>query len=210
MFAVRNITLCTKDCMCLFICPTGATDTEDGKIDAGKCIDGCRLCVDACPSHAIYLVSERFPERALPEKNVLSGLAELLQNKAKMYIKSKIISEKGNSHTQARFFKAFGLSNQILGEDCVREAGDLIPEEKKFIDFIQSKLLQNLFKKNLQNIDEDSIEKILNEVLESLKSNRDAQKIPIYLCENCGYLSLKNPDGKCPNCASNKIKSTDE
>ena len=24
-YAVRNIRLCTKDCLCLYVCPTGAT-----------------------------------------------------------------------------------------------------------------------------------------------------------------------------------------
>ena len=40
MHAVRNIRLCTKDCLCLYVCPTGATDTETGQVDASKCI-GC-------------------------------------------------------------------------------------------------------------------------------------------------------------------------
>ena len=34
--AVRNLRLCTKDCMCLYVCPTGATDTEDSIIDVKK------------------------------------------------------------------------------------------------------------------------------------------------------------------------------
>ena len=25
--AVRNIRLCSKDCLCLYVCPTGASDT---------------------------------------------------------------------------------------------------------------------------------------------------------------------------------------
>lgn len=25
--AVRNLRLCTKDCLCLYVCPTRATDT---------------------------------------------------------------------------------------------------------------------------------------------------------------------------------------
>ncbi len=62
MYASRNIKLCTKDCLCLFVCPTGATDTENGQIDKNLCIDGCRQCVDACPSHAISLVIENYPE----------------------------------------------------------------------------------------------------------------------------------------------------
>ena len=32
--AVRNLRLCTKDCMCLYVCPTGATDTENSIIDS--------------------------------------------------------------------------------------------------------------------------------------------------------------------------------
>ena len=31
-YAVRNLRLCTKDCLCLYVCPVGATDTEDSII----------------------------------------------------------------------------------------------------------------------------------------------------------------------------------
>ena len=31
--AVRNIRLCSKDCLCLYVCPTGASDTENSIID---------------------------------------------------------------------------------------------------------------------------------------------------------------------------------
>ena len=31
-YAVRNLRLCTKDCLCLYVCPTGASDTEDSII----------------------------------------------------------------------------------------------------------------------------------------------------------------------------------
>ena len=36
-YAVRNLRLCTKDCICLFVCPYGATDTENSVIDVDKC-----------------------------------------------------------------------------------------------------------------------------------------------------------------------------
>ncbi|MEG2676063.1 MAG: 4Fe-4S binding protein, partial [Clostridia bacterium] len=49
MFAVRNLRLCTKDCLCLYVCPTHATDTENGQIDWKKCI-GCGMCAQSCPS----------------------------------------------------------------------------------------------------------------------------------------------------------------
>ena len=54
--AVRNLRLCTKDCLCLYVCPTGATDTENSIIDGKKCL-GCGVCADACASGAISLVS---------------------------------------------------------------------------------------------------------------------------------------------------------
>ena len=37
--AIRTIRLCTKDCLCLYVCPTGASDTENGQIDASKLSD---------------------------------------------------------------------------------------------------------------------------------------------------------------------------
>ena len=46
-YAVRNLRLCTKDCLCLYVCPTGATDTENSIIDTEKCI-GCGACAEAC------------------------------------------------------------------------------------------------------------------------------------------------------------------
>ena len=54
VYAVRNIRLCTKDCLCLYVCPTGATDTENSVIDVEKCI-GCALCAAACPADAIFV-----------------------------------------------------------------------------------------------------------------------------------------------------------
>ena len=61
MHAVRNTRLCTKDCLCLYVCPTGATDTETGQIDAAKCLDGCRACVDACPNGALSADAVEMP-----------------------------------------------------------------------------------------------------------------------------------------------------
>ena len=51
-YAVRNLRLCTKDCLCLYVCPTGATDTENSVIDPDKCV-GCGACAKSCPHRAI-------------------------------------------------------------------------------------------------------------------------------------------------------------
>ena len=64
-YAVRNLRLCTKDCLCLYVCPTGATDTENSIIDPEKCI-GCGACVAACKNgSAMLFVSSKVSQLAL-------------------------------------------------------------------------------------------------------------------------------------------------
>ena len=69
--AVRNLRLCTKDCLCLYVCPVGATDTEDSIIDVTKCI-GCGVCAGACPSGAISMVPVEYPPQQKKELVVLA------------------------------------------------------------------------------------------------------------------------------------------
>ena len=64
--AVRNLRLCTKDCLCLYVCPTGATDTENSVIDVDKCL-GCGVCARNCPTKAIHL--ERRPVQIITPVN---------------------------------------------------------------------------------------------------------------------------------------------
>ena len=69
--AVRNVRLCEKDCLCLYVCPTGATDTENSVIDPEKCI-GCGACAEACPSGAISLVPKEYPPQQVKTGDVIS------------------------------------------------------------------------------------------------------------------------------------------
>ena len=126
MHAARNIALCTKDCLCLFICPTGATDTETGQIDFAKCLDGCRLCVDACPSHAIHLVFDRYPVKPAKNEQVVASLKRLLQSKAEQETLAESLAQKGGAG--AKLAKAVARSNRILAEDCAREANHMLPQ----------------------------------------------------------------------------------
>ncbi|MDD4510321.1 MAG: 4Fe-4S dicluster domain-containing protein, partial [Oscillospiraceae bacterium] len=80
-YAVGNIRLCTKDCLCLYVCPTGATDTEDSIIDVAKCI-GCGDCADACPSSAISMVPAEYPPQQPKTDAVVGALNVLLRSKS--------------------------------------------------------------------------------------------------------------------------------
>ena len=74
LFAVRNLRLCTKDCLCLYVCPTGASDTEDSIIDVKTCI-GCGTCAAACPGGAISMVPYDYPPQQKKARAVLDHAA---------------------------------------------------------------------------------------------------------------------------------------
>lgn len=140
MHAVRNGKRCTKDCLCLFVCPTGATDTETGQIDAEKCLDGCRICVDACPSHAISLIPDFFPPQQEKADDVKRALLSLAKSKTKQENIAADIAISATSPTEKRLAKALSISNRIIAEDKIREAGFLLPQSKNAQNLLKSLL----------------------------------------------------------------------
>ena len=71
--AYRNLKLCSKDCLCLFVCPTGATNNETGQIDFEKCI-GCGACAAACPARAITMLPNKMPPTQPKNLTVISTI----------------------------------------------------------------------------------------------------------------------------------------
>ncbi|MDD2534426.1 MAG: ferritin family protein [Eubacteriales bacterium] len=138
MHAVRNIRLCTKDCLCLYVCPTGATDTETGQIDANKCISGCRLCVDACPSHAISLVPDEYPPQQAKQNSVCHALLDLAESKVTQAQKATQMAQAAVDPITQQFAKAVSLSNHLMAEDLVREAGYMLPQSDDVLDLLQA------------------------------------------------------------------------
>jgi len=130
MYAVRNIRLCTKDCLCLYVCPTGATDTETGQIDRAKCLSGCRACVDACPSHAISLVPESYPSQQEKKDSVVAALRLLAASKTKQEQLCAGLEQSAGSEAARRLARAMRLSNRLMAEDILREAGYMLPQSK--------------------------------------------------------------------------------
>lgn len=165
MHAVRNIRLCTKDCLCLYVCPTGATDTETGQIDPEKCLDGCRLCVDACPSHAISLVPEVYPEQQNKKEEVVNILFQLAESKTQQERIAKIIEENTQDAIIKQLAKALRYSNRIMAEDLVREAGYMTPQSKN-----TRKLLLELL--NAQTTD-SSMKVVIQQLLDLLKMSKE-------------------------------------
>ena len=139
MYARRNLSLCTKDCLCLFVCPTGATDTASGQIDSKRCLDGCRLCVDACPSHAIHLVLDNYAEPALKNPDLASLLLILIQSKTDQEaIAENVAGDEDMAPGARRLARALKISCRILAEDGAREAGYMLPQCQASRDLLES------------------------------------------------------------------------
>ena len=128
-YAVRNLRLCTKDCLCLYVCPTGATDTENSIIDVEKCI-GCGACADACPSAAISMVPKELPPQQPKEEKVVEALRGLLQSKVK--------AENLAAQLPDALSVAVEKSSRLMAEDLCREAGFMLPQSGNTREFLES------------------------------------------------------------------------
>ena len=184
MPAVRNIRLCTKDCLCLYVCPTGATDTETGQIDPERCLEGCRACVDACPSHAISLAPASYPPPQPKRNSVVNVMTALAESKTRQEFFWAELAEDADTPEAAQFAKAMEESNRIMAEDLLRESGFLLPQGPSTI-----KLLKQLKQKALWDAEfpMDEVNRLL-ELLPAGSKNKEEKNMPKYRCTICGYI----------------------
>ncbi len=140
--AVRNLRICSKDCLCLYVCPTGATDTETGQIDFAKCI-GCGACSKACPSGAISMVPYQYPKQQDKDELVIEKLNRLIKSKVEQEQIASYIYSNSKDDTEKQLAKAIIRANRLMAEDLYREAGFMLPQSKNTKDFLEKLLKSN-------------------------------------------------------------------
>ena len=193
--AVRNLRLCTKDCLCLYVCPVGATDTENSIIDVNKCI-GCGACADACPSAAISMVPKVYPVQQAKTDSVKAVLNSVAKRKADEEKTALQIAETTENDGLYRLMKAVAKSERLVAEDIMREAGYMLPQSNN-----THLILEELIENPPDGFPVESAKKLLDMIPNNEIVKKEVKVMKKWVCSVCGYVHEGDtPPEKCPVC----------
>ena len=189
-YAVRTIRLCEKDCLCLYVCSTGASDTENSVIDKDKCI-GCGACAEACPAGAISLVPREYPPQQKKTEQVIATLRQL--------VSSKTEQEQMASGLPGTLAEAIARSNRVMAEDLIREAGYMLPQSGNANEVLTSLLKQFA---DTPGFPREDAQFLLNTISFNEPKKKEEQTMETWKCTVCGYIHEGPLTGDfiCPRC----------
>ena len=190
--AVRNLRLCTKDCLCLYVCPVGATDTENSIIDVEKCL-GCGVCARACPSGASSMVRAEYPPQQKRTEAVTGPSFALAEGKAWQEKTALQLAKTAETDGLYRLMTAFAKSVRLVNEDLLRESGYMLP---------QSANARQLLKELVKNPPSDDFPaEAAEELLKLIPCNEEEKGSGVkkYKCKICGAV-FEVPEGEEPVC----------
>ena len=201
--AVRNLRLCTKDCLCLYVCPTGASDTEDSIIDVSKCT-GCGACSDACPSGAISLVPVEYPPQQVKNEEVAAALEAAALRKSQEEKCALEIASSDASPALRRLMKAVARSSRLSAEDLMREGGYMLMQSGNALSLIQQ-LSEEL---KADGFPSDAAERLLSSISCNdggfRRKEEAADGVRRYRCKVC-FTEFEVAEGEepvCPMCGA--------
>lgn len=191
--AVRNLRLCTKDCLCLYVCPTGATDTENSIIDVDKCV-GCGVCAGACPSGAISMVPKEYPPQQPKQAGLVALSNDLAKSKSAQEKTALQLAETAQADGLYRLMTAVAKSVRLVSEDLLREAGYMLPQSRNAHDLLEGFVQAPP--------SPDFPVEAAKELLDLIPCN-EPKPVSRWKCSVCGYIYEGEelpPDFTCPIC----------
>ena len=203
--AIRNLKLCTKDCLCLYVCPVGATDTENSVIDVSKCI-GCGVCAGACPGGAISMVPTEYPPQQPKKDGMKVVLNNMAQSKADGEKSALQIAETTDQDGLYCLMTAIAKSERLVAEDIMREAGYMLPQSNNTHEMLED-LVAN---PPTADFPVDVAKKLLTMIPNNEKNNQKKEEVKTmkkWVCTVCGYVHEgEEAPEQCPVCKQPKEK----
>jgi len=149
--------------MCLYVCPSGATNTENSIIDVTKCIPGCMACVDACPSGAISMIPDAYPPQQRKSEAVILAQRALGYSKVQQEGIAGAVATSSSSAVTRQFAEAIAKSNRLMAEDILRESGYMLPQSVEVRE-----LLEAMLNNAAPDFPKDAVELLLNRLQKTM------------------------------------------